>query len=157
MDIQLIIYIVIGLGVVISTAFLWFVDDAFDSLIGKFFIKLGLFSGNGPLDVVAERNGDELTLKIQNNGKAKLGLAFVEWRDRNEQRHFPRPLFSEDDQQDVPTEEQALKRFSKIVLKPRESQVVKLILTDLSGLGCSSIAIIDSKGKSWPIQGFTAD
>ena len=157
MDLQVIIYVVIGLGCAILVALLFFIDNAFDSLADWFFTKVGWSSGRGPLVVVAERNGDELTLKMQNQGQAQLKLAAVEGRDRNEQRHFPKPRFAEDDQNGIPTEEQALTRFSKIVLNPQESQVVNLKLTDLLAVACSSLAIIDSNGKSWPVQRFNAD
>ncbi|TWT61570.1 hypothetical protein Pan54_23060 [Rubinisphaera italica] len=157
MDFQVIIYVVIGLGCAILVALLFFIDSAFDSLTDWFFTKIGWSSGRGPLVVVAERNGDELTLKMQNQGQEKLKLVAVEGRDGNNQRHFPKPRLAEDDQNGIPTEKQALTSFSKIVLNPQESQVVNLKLSDLLALGCSSLAIIDSNGKVWPVQRFNAN
>ena len=157
MDLNVIIYAVIGLVCAVLVGLLFFVDNVFGSVVNWFFAKVGGVSGRGPLVVVAERDGDELALNIQNQGHATLKLAAVEGRDRNKQRHFPKPLFAEDNQNDLPTERQALTRFSEIVLNPEESQVVKLMVTDLLDLGCSSLAIIDSNGKSWPVQRFNAD
>ncbi|MBV12036.1 hypothetical protein [Rubinisphaera sp.] len=157
MDLYLIIYVMIGLGCAILVAFLFFIDNAIDLLTDWFFTRIGWLSGPGPLVVVAERNGDELTLKMQNQGQAKLKLAAVEGRDLNNQRHFPKPRFAEDEHNGLPTFEEAITSFSRIVLNPQESEVVKLKRTDLLALGCTSLAIIDSNGKSWPVQGFHAD
>lgn len=157
MDLHLIIYVVIGLGCAILVGLLFFVDKRIDSLADWFFTMIGWSSGRGPLVVVAERNGDELTLKMKNGGQANLWLVAVEGRDRNQQRLLPKPLFAADEHNGTPTDEEAFKRFSRIILKPQESQVVNLKLTDLSALGCFSLAIIDWNGTSWPVKGFNAD
>ena len=157
MDIQVIIYLVIGLVVTIVAAFLFMIDNAFDSLINWVFTNLGWESGHGPLLIEAERNGDKLTLILHNQGQTRIKLAAVEGRDCNSQRHFPKPSIAEDDQDEISTEEQALRRFSKIVLAPQGCQTVSLKVTDLLALGCTSLAIIDSNGKSWPVQQFHAN
>ncbi len=157
MGIQVIIYVVIGLGVTIVVALLFMMENAFDSLGNWLFTKLGWSSGHGPLLVEAKRNGDKLTLILHNRGQTRIKLAAVEGRDSNNRRHFPNPCIAEDDQDGIQTEEHSLRRFSKIVLDPQGSQTVSLNMTDLLTAGCSSLAIIDSNGKSWPVQQFNAN
>lgn len=157
MGIQIIIYVLIGLGVMIVVALLFMMENAFDSPGDWAFTNLGWSSGDGPLLVVAGRNEDKLTLLLKNQGQTRIKLASVEGRDCNNQRHFPNPCIVGDDQDGIPTEEQAVRRFSKIVIDPQGSQTVILKITDLLALGCSSLAIIDSNGKSWPVQQSNAD
>lgn len=157
MDLQTIVYIIIGLGFILLVAFLFLIEDAFGRLVDWLFSLIGFSSGNGPLVVIAERNGDMLKLTMQNLGSTKLKLAAIEGRDCSNQQHFPKPYLVSDDPKKISTEEIALRRFSKIIVNPQESQVVNLAVTDLQGFGCSSLAILDANGKSWSVEGFHAD
>lgn len=84
-------------------------------------------------------------------------LAAVEGRDRSNQRHFPIASFAEDDQIAALTKEQAARRFSKIILEPQTTQNTLLSKSELTAFGCTSLAIIDSNGKPWPVQQFNPD
>ena len=50
----------------------------------------------GPLVVVAELNGQQVFLWMQNQGQVKLRLACLEGCDDNNQRYFPSPRFVEE-------------------------------------------------------------
>lgn len=100
MDMQVIIYVVIGLGVAIFVALLFMLENASDSLGNWLFNRLGWSSGDGPLLIVAERNGEKLTLMLKNHGQTRINLSAVEGRDCNNQRYFPKPCFQ---QRDIPS------------------------------------------------------
>ena len=157
MGLQVIIYVALVVDAIISAALLFLVDDAWDSLSNWALTKVGWPSGQGPLVVVAERNGDKLALNILNHGRAKIRLAAVEGRDGDNQRRFPTPYIPTNDQKAIPTEKQAFTHFGEIVLDAGDSQIVELRVADLLDSGCSSLAIIDSNGKSWPVQRFSVD
>ena len=53
------------------------VETVFDVGFDWLFVKLGLKSGAGPLNVTATEEGDSLVLTLRNDGKSSMSIAVI--------------------------------------------------------------------------------
>ena len=146
--------IVIVVVTIAGVLLLFLIDDAIDKLIDWFFSLVGLDSGKGPLTAEAIVESERTVLNLVNKGKHKLFLAAIEGRDRRDKRKFPVPYLNENDFRAALPEESARKQFSQVALGPGELKSVILKSSELASLDCQTLAILDSKGLNWPVDGY---
>jgi len=151
MDLITIIIVALGIGLALVYTL---VDDAFEKLVDWLFRVLGLRSGTGPLAIKVTTESDRIVLALENQGKHKIMLTCVEGCDGNMKRIFPMPYLNGDDINDPSIEEMARKKFFKISIS--QGQFISLILnkSELVSLDCQTLAILDTEGKTWPVDGF---
>jgi hypothetical protein len=142
---------VVGLGL---AAAYFLCDEAFYRTIGWLFRMLGLQSGKGPLVIHTTTHGEKLILTLENQGTDRLKLAAVEGRDGNQKRHFPRPYLDEESFRSASAKNVA-QQFSKIALGPGESRTFILDLAQLTNMDCRTLAVLDTNGHAWPVEGFS--
>jgi len=106
------------------------------------------------LAIKVTTESDRIVLALENQGKHKIMLTCVEGCDGNMKRIFPMPYLNGDDINDPSIEEMARKKFSKISIS--QGQFISLILnkSELVSLDCQTLAILDTEGKTWPVDGF---
>ena len=134
---------------------IWF-EWTFDRLFDRLLRLSGLQSGEGPLVVSAAANRARVVLTVQNRGKHKIRLAAVEGREASQRRVFPTPSFDERETDTATAKAQHLKQLSRVVLGPDESKTIILDRDELVDINCRTLAILDSDGRSWPVDGFDA-
>jgi hypothetical protein len=145
--------IVVGLGMAIV---LIFVEIGGERLFDRLLRLLGLESGEGPLEVRAAVDGARVVLTVQNRGKHKIRLAGIEGRDASQRRVFPTPMLDEREIDAATAQAQLFKQLARVVLGPDESRRIMLDRDELVDLNCRALAILDSDGRSWPVDGFDA-
>lgn len=148
------VVIVIVVVVLVGAALQFFFEEALDKLADWFFRLVGLETGSGPLAVSAVEEQDMILLTLENRGKGGLKLLAVEGSNGVGQRKHPVPYLKEDDVRGELAEAEARKRFSQTVLGPGESGSVLLKASEVSALDCKTLAILDAKGRSWPVEGY---
>lgn len=124
-----------------------------ENLIDRAFAALGLQSGNGPLVVTAEREGQKLILTLANQGRHAMRIAGIQGRNQDDKPVFPIPMLERHADRSM-TEKEARREFTKLTVEPGECQVVHLDQSELTELNCRKLAVIDSNAKFWPITGY---
>lgn len=136
-----VIFVVI---VVVETVF----DVGFDWL----FVKLGLQSGGGPLNVTATGEDDRLVLTLRNDGKSGMSIAAIQGLDENGKSVFA-TMASASFRARINGEKVNLVREAgKRRLKKGESARIVLDGPLLEESGYQTLQILDSNGESWPVQ-----
>ena len=148
-----IIIVVLGLAL---TAFLIFVEDAFEKITGRLlsplFRAVGLKTGSGPLVGSVEERGDRVVVTLENRGRGPLRLGAVEGRDSAGKRCYP-VAYSDASTFGSLDPKTAGKAIARLSIEAGASQVLLLDPKDLANLGCRTLAMIDADGRLWPVSG----
>jgi hypothetical protein len=150
-------YIGIAVGLVLALLF-WKVDDFFDRVLGWFlnpiFSLVGLDSAGGPFASQARELDGCIELVIQKEGSGKAAPAAIVVTGTGNQKAFPVPYFSEEEaNQGVSEKNQKELRKQLTNQKISQGEKIQVFISknELSGASLSSIAVMDKKGKSWPV------
>lgn len=145
-----ILAVVVGVGVALT---LVFVENAFDRLMDALLCRLGWQSGAGPLVVEARREGDRIAVVLENRGKGVMKAAALEARDEAGARRFPRVRFTERGGSSPSGAEHDARAFAGLQLPPGGTCTVWLDARELEEGGCRCLAVLDDRGRSWPVSG----
>jgi hypothetical protein len=150
-------YFGIAVGLVLALLF-WKVDDFFDRVLGWFlnpiFSLIGLDSAGGPFASQARELDDCIELVIQKEGSGKAAPAAIFVTVAGNQKIYPVPYFSEAEaKQGVSEKNQKELRKQLITQKISQGEKIQVFISksEMSGASLSSIAVMDKKGKSWPV------
>ena len=150
-------YIGIAVGLVLALLF-WKVDDLFDRVLGWFlnpiFSLIGLDSAGGPFASQARELDGCIELVIQKEGSGKAAPAAIVVTGRGNQKAYPVPYFSEEEASQGVSEKnqkELRKQLTNQKISKGEKIQVFISKNELSGASLSSIAVMDKKGKSWPV------
>lgn len=154
MDLVTIIIVAIGIGAALLYTL---AHGAFDKLFEGLWRALGLRSGKGSLVTRVTTESDRIVLAVENQGQHKIRLVAVEGRDGNMKQTFPTPYLNADDSSNPSTEEMARKEFSNMSISPGQSITVILNKPELVSLDCQTLAMLDTEGKTWPVDDFHID
>jgi len=150
-------YIAIAVGLVFALLF-WKVDDFFDRVLGWFlnpiFSLVGLDSEGGPFASQARELDGCIELVIQKEGSGKAAPAGIVVTGPGNQKTYPAPYFSEEEaNQGVSEKNQKELRNQLTSQKISQGEKIQVFISknELSGASLSSIAVMDKKGKSWPV------
>ncbi|MEK9773934.1 MAG: hypothetical protein VW576_10275 [Opitutae bacterium] len=154
-------YIGIAVGLVLALLF-WKVDDFFDRVLGWFlnpilnpiFSLIGLDSAGGPFTSKARELDNCIELVIQKEGSGKAAPAAILVTGSGNQKAYPVPYFSEEEaNQGVSEKNQKELRKQLTNQKISQGEKIQVFISknELSGASLSSIAVMDKKGKNWPV------
>lgn len=144
--------VLLGIALGLGLALLYFLADRFsEGVVDGLFRRLGLRSGEGPLAVRAERQGDWIEVTLENRGKSPIGLAAVQARDGGGRRIFPTP-YQDEAERTLPPEQLA-SRFAKEVLGPGSTCRVLLDSQELDSAEFHDLAVLDTGGQAWAAHG----
>ena len=147
----------IAVGLVLALLF-WKVDDFFDRVLGWFlnpiFSLVGLDSEGGPFASQARELDGCIELVIQKEGSGKAASAAIVVTGSGNQKTYPVPYSSEEEaNQGVSEKNQKELRKQLTNQKISQGEKIQVFISknELSGASLSSIAVMDKKGKSWPV------
>jgi hypothetical protein len=143
-----IIGIVLGLA---AALVLLFVEIGSERLIDRLFGRLGIRSGDGPLDAAAAADGAGVVVTLHNRGTQAVRLAAIEGRDGRGARCFPRPALNG---AKAASTKDAFKQLARVALAPDASAIVRLDAAELAEMDCRTLGVLDDRGRSWPVFGF---
>lgn len=149
-DWLLILAVVVGVGAALA---LYFVENAFDRLMDALLGRLGWHSGSGPLAVEARREGERIALVLENRGQGMMKAAALEACDAAGTRHFPRVHLTERGGNSPSDAEPDARAFAGLRLPPRGTCTVWLEARELEEGDFRSLAVLDDRGRSWPVLG----
>ena len=128
------------------------VEFVFDFAFDWVFLKLGLRSGEGPLNVTAVVRDDDLVLTLTNDGRDKLMVvAIVGYNERGKQL-FAASTSARRAVRIRGEKKKLVRDFPKSRLAGAESVQAALSLPILTTAGAQTLAIVDGNGKEWPVQ-----
>ena len=109
-----------------------------ESAIDFLFDLLSLKSRKrGPLKIHAELQGASVQLTVQNQGKRELKFAAVQGHDSRQKRFFP--------QADLEVQSG---------FAANQTVMINLAVEELRAMDCQSLAVMDTSGHAWPVEGF---
>ncbi len=127
-------------------------ETVFDVGFDWIFVKLGLQSGKGPLDVSATPLAEDLQLTLTNNGKGSMKVVAIEGRDSTGKRLFTAQA-AEGRAIRIGGQKRVIVRsFAKTRIRAGQSVTAVLDLGELSSAGCQSLYLLDSNAEAWPVQ-----
>ncbi|MCH2112374.1 MAG: hypothetical protein MK213_05910 [Planctomycetes bacterium] len=132
--------------------FLLVVDNAFESIVKWVFRKIGIGSGVGPQMASAHLGRKDVMVSLENLGKDSFHLVAIEGVDEGGERFFPIPYRIGEMMIDVESEKNARKQLSGVKVPPASVMQAFFHIDELNLLKIKSLGVLDSDGKSWPIN-----
>ena len=93
----------------------------------------------GPLVVVAVKEGSAIRLTLENRGKRTIAFAAVQAHDVGGTRHFPQSALA-----------------ARTPIASGTKLALRLSTAELRSQGALSLAVLDTTGTAWPVEGFDA-
>ena len=135
----------------------WLTDKLLEKPMNRLLSMVGLGSlhgGIGPLESHAVVQDEKMIVRVKNGGKDKIRLGSVvgtvSWR----KPYFPVPYLRDDNFGDRDLDHAIRREFTSIILKPGESLEFTLSVSELVESGCKQLKIFNTRGRSWPVEGF---
>lgn len=128
------------------------VETVFNFGFDWLFVKLGLQSGGGPLNVTATEEDDSLVLTLRNDGNNSMAISAIHGLDENGKSVFA-AMASTSFRVRINGEKVNLVREAdKRRLKKGESTRIVLDGPLLEASDYQTVQVLDSNGESWPVQ-----
>mgnify|MGYP001829094786 CR=1 FL=1 len=91
----------------------------------------------GPLVFMIDIHDQHVHLTLENKGKRKIAFAAARCQDGNGKQHFP-----------------SVDLAAGTVLHPGRPETLRIAASELRSLGCQRLAVLDTTGHAWAVEGF---